>query len=71
MSPDTAPCTEKKKPDFQEWLKTVEALAARATPDSLLSLVRTFYENGQAGKNKLISVFQNKPDKSDRSHVVL
>ncbi len=62
MAPDTVPCTEKRELNFQEWLETVNSLAASAAPDSLLSLVRVFYEQGWAGKNRVISVFKDKPD---------
>lgn len=62
MTPNTAPCSEKREPDVQDWIETVNALAATATPDAMASLIKVFYEQGWAGKNRVSSAFKDKPD---------
>ena len=62
MSPDIEPCTNKRESTLQEWLDAVNALAAAATPQSLVSLIKAFYEQGWTGKNRVISAFKDKPD---------
>lgn len=62
MSPDIGPCTNKRESALQEWLDAVNALAAAATPQSLVSLIKAFYEQGWTGKNRVISAFKDKPD---------
>ncbi len=62
MSPNTAPCSDKRKLDVQDWIDTMDALAATATPDAMASLIKVFYEQGWTGKDRVISLFKDKPD---------
>jgi chemotaxis protein methyltransferase CheR len=62
MPPEIEPCTNKRESAFQEWLDTVNTLAAAATPQSLVSLLKAFYEQGWTGKNRVVLAFKDKPD---------
>jgi len=62
IQPDTISYGAKSDTDFPGWLKDVNALAARSTPDALASILAVFYEREWAGKEKIVSIFREKTD---------
>lgn len=58
--PETGATCETKKQGFAEWAAALDEAASRT--DGLKTALAMFYEQGWRGKEKVISLFQSRPD---------
>lgn len=62
MTTLAAEVADNGKREFQEWAERVSVVASRSNPGAFRELLEIFYEQGWAGKEKILSVFRDKPD---------